>query len=420
MHLEGREPVRDLYDSRECQRPDALVAHGCFQRKRDRSPEGASRRGADRGFWRVRLRVVRATRWRVAFKLEDHGRRGSVGQSKAQAADRPRGRRSVMGRAMIRSDLIQRAKAVRIEDEVERRGIKLVGRIDRSGPCPLCGGKDRFSINTRKQVFLCRGCVARGNVIALVRFLDGCGFLEALEYLTGERAPAPSRPAPAATDAPRDDDRDARALTSAKTTVLGIGRLLGSPGETYLRDARKIVTSAIEDVLERTDGVGWHPAVYFNEPGHALHGRKLGCIVGVMTDPITAMPTGGISRTYIHEGQKVTKAKGLGPAGIVRLSLDEDVLERLHTAEGLETALTGMSIGLRPMWATGSTAIMAKFPVLSGIKALTIIADHDANGAGERAAAEVASRCREAGKEARVWRPKSIGDLNDILIGGAK
>jgi hypothetical protein len=116
-----------------------------------------------------------------------------------------------------------------------------------------------------------------------------------------------------------------------------------------------------------------------------------------------------------REGQKVTKAKGLGPAGIVRLSH-----ERLHIAEGLETALGAMSKGLRPMWATGSTAIMAKFPVLSGIKALTIIADHDANGAGERAAAEVASRWREAGKEARVWRPKSIGDLNDILIGGAK
>jgi Toprim domain/CHC2 zinc finger len=325
-----------------------------------------------------------------------------------------------MGGAMIPSDLIERASAVRIEDEIERRGIKLVGRVDRCGPCPQCGGKDRFSINVRKQVFLCRGCAARGNVIALVRFLDGCGFLEALEYLTGERAPAPSRPAPAATDALRDDDRDARALILARQIAFELRPILGSPGETYLRDARKIVTSAIEDVLERTDGVGWHPAVYFNEPGHALHGRKLGCIVGVMTDPITAMPTGGISRTYIHEGQKVTKAKGLGPAGIVRLSLDEDVLERLHIAEGLETALGAMSKGLRPMWATGSTAIMAKFPVLSGIKALTIIADHDANGAGERAAAEVASRWREAGKEARVWRPKSIGDLNDILIGGAK
>jgi hypothetical protein len=68
-----------------------------------------------------------------------------------------------MGRAMIPSDLIQRAEAVRIEDETERRGIKLVGRIDRCGPCPLCGGHDRFSINIRKQVFLCRGCGARGT-----------------------------------------------------------------------------------------------------------------------------------------------------------------------------------------------------------------------------------------------------------------
>ena len=86
--------------------------------------------------------------------------------------------------------------------------------------------------------------------------------------------------------------------------------------------------------------IGWHPAVYFNEPGHALHGRKLGCIVGVMTDPITAMPTGAISRTYIHEGQQGRQGEDARPpAGIVRLSLDEDVLERLHIAEGLETAL---------------------------------------------------------------------------------
>jgi hypothetical protein len=321
----------------------------------------------------------------------------------------------------IPAHLIERAHAVRIEDETERRGIKLVGRIDRYGPCPQCGGKDRFSINVRKQVFLCRGCAARGNVIALVRFLDGCGFLEALEYLTGERAPEPSRPAPAATDAPRDDDRDARALILARRIAFELRPILGSPGETCLRDARKIKTHAIEDVLELIDAIGWHPAVYFNEPGHALHGRKLGAIISVMTDMITAEPTGAISRTYIHEGLKVGKAKTLGsPAGIIRLSEDADVLEGLHIAEGLETALGAMSKGLRPMWATGSTAIMAKFPILSGIKALTIIADHDANGAGERAAAEVASRWREAGRETHVYLREVLGDFNDVLLETAR
>jgi hypothetical protein len=201
-----------------------------------------------------------------------------------------------------------------------------------------------------------------------------------------------------------------------------MGRLLGSPGETYFRDVRRIDTEAIADVLERIDAIGWHPAVYFNEPGHALHGRKLGAIIAVMTDPVTAEPTGAISRTYLDpEGRKLGKAKTLGsPAGIVRLSLDEDVLEGLHLAEGLETALSAMSIGLRPMWATGSTALMAKFPVLSGIEALTIIADHDANGAGERAASEVASRWREAGKETRIIVRDGIGDINDALAEGGR
>jgi hypothetical protein len=321
-----------------------------------------------------------------------------------------------MGGAMIPSDLIERASAVRIEDEIERRGIKLVGGVDRCGPCPQCGGKDRFSINVRKQVFLCRGCAARGNVITLVRFLDGCTFLEALEYLTGERAPAPSRPPLAATDAPRDDDRDARDLTSAKTIVLGMGRLLGSPGETYFRDVRRIDTEAIADVLERIDAIGWHPAVYFNEPGHALHGRKLGAIISIMTDMITAEPTGAISRTYIHEGRKVGKAKTLGsPAGIIRLSEDADVLEGLHIAEGLETALDVMAEGFRPCWSTGSTAIMAKFPVLGGIEALTIFADHDANGAGLRAASEAANRWETAGREIHVYQRETPGDFNDAF-----
>jgi putative DNA primase/helicase len=231
----------------------------------------------------------------------------------------------------------------------------------------------------------------------------------------------PQTPPRRPTQPPRDDDRDARALMFAKQLAFEMRPILGSPGETYLRDARKIVTSAIEDVLERTEAIGWHPAVYFNEPGHALHGRKLGCIVGVMTDPVTAEPTGAISRTYIHEGRKLGKAKTLGsPAGIIRLSENADVLEGLHIAEGLETALAGMSIGLRPMWAAGSTALMAKFPVLSGIEALTIIADRDANGAGERAAAEVASRWREAGRETHVYLREVLGDFNDVLLEAAR
>jgi hypothetical protein len=180
---------------------------------------------------------------------------------------------------------------------------------------------------------------------------------------------------------------------------------------------RKIDTDAIADVLKRTDAIGWHPGICFNDEGHELHGRRLGAIIGVMTDPVTARPTGAISRTYLGpDDMKVGKAKTLGrPQGLVRLTPDEDVAEGLHLAEGLETALTGMAAGFRPMWSTGSAGLMASFPMLSGITRLTIIADHDASGAGEAAAQEVAGRWRAAGRQVRILRPRAMGDLNDVV-----
>jgi DNA primase len=81
---------------------------------------------------------------------------------------------------------VARARAVPIEREIERRGIHLKGRIDRCGPCPKCGGDDRFAINTEKQVWNCRGCSKGGNVIKLVQHLDGCGFKAACATLAGE------------------------------------------------------------------------------------------------------------------------------------------------------------------------------------------------------------------------------------------
>jgi hypothetical protein len=58
-----------------------------------------------------------------------------------------------------------------------------------------------------------------------------------------------------------------------------------SPGERFLREERHVDTTVIADVLGRTEAIGWHPAVYFNKKGHPLHGQRLGCIVGIMSDP---------------------------------------------------------------------------------------------------------------------------------------
>jgi hypothetical protein len=322
--------------------------------------------------------------------------------------------------------------------DLKRMGRELVG------PCPVCGGHDRFAINDAKGVWNCRGCgLGGGDAISLTMHLEGCGFLEAVEALTGEPRPLPharhrwpylrpeqptGRPSPGegtpgvsrAAWARHSQDDEARDRRSARRIVNGLVAVRGTPGERYLAEVRKIHIESITDVLARTDAIGWHPAVYFNEEGQELHGHKLGCIVGIMTDPITARPTGAISRTYIGpDGLKITKAKTLGrPQGILRLSAGEDVGDGLHLAEGLETSLTAMALGFRPLWATGSTALMRCFPVLPGIEALTILADRDASGAGEEAAQAAARRWRSAGREVRIRRlRKGLGDINDAVRG---
>jgi putative DNA primase/helicase len=58
---------------------------------------------------------------------------------------------------------------------------------------------------------------------------------------------------------------------------------------------------------------------------------------------------------------------------------------------------------------------MAAFPTLLGIEALTLLVDHDANGAGEHAAGQCARRWRDAGKEVIQLMPGELGDFNDLV-----
>src|SRR5262252_809328 len=88
---------------------------------------------------------------------------------------------------------IQRAREAPIEAEILRRGIVLrKSGSERIGPCPKCGGTDRFSINVRDNVWNCRQCKPddiSGDVIGLVMHLDDCGFETAVETLTQEPKP---------------------------------------------------------------------------------------------------------------------------------------------------------------------------------------------------------------------------------------
>jgi Protein of unknown function (DUF3631)/CHC2 zinc finger len=88
-------------------------------------------------------------------------------------------------------DWTARARSVPIADEIHRRGIKL-NRVgdELVGPCPRCGGDDRFGVNVKKNIFNCRKCNVGGDVIQLVEHLDSVDFKTACETLAGPQPKA--------------------------------------------------------------------------------------------------------------------------------------------------------------------------------------------------------------------------------------
>lgn len=90
-----------------------------------------------------------------------------------------------------------RDEAMRISCEswAMRKRWKLAPGIDRAGPCPACGGTDRFAIHTKKNTFNCRGCgISGGGVIDLVMATENVTFIMACEIITGRKASAPIDP----------------------------------------------------------------------------------------------------------------------------------------------------------------------------------------------------------------------------------
>lgn len=88
------------------------------------------------------------------------------------------------------AEWVAEARAVPITAPLDRVGARLKGASgELVGPCPVCGGRDRFAVNLRKRVFNCRGSGECGDVIALTRYLEACDFRVACEILTGRPPP---------------------------------------------------------------------------------------------------------------------------------------------------------------------------------------------------------------------------------------
>lgn len=93
---------------------------------------------------------------------------------------------------------ITEARGVSFETACDRAGVPQAprGKPEYQGPCPRCGGKDRFAVNRKKSVWNCRGCGAGGRdgigLAAHVKHLElsrRADLLEACSIVLGQPVP---------------------------------------------------------------------------------------------------------------------------------------------------------------------------------------------------------------------------------------
>lgn len=250
---------------------------------------------------------------------------------------------------------------------LRRAGSELVG------PCPVCGGTDRFAINLSKNVWLCRNCSVGGDVIFLVMHTENLKFLDACERITGGIAAKPlSAEEQARQDVRREADRlqqeqtaanfrekarrEANAIWKGATPIIGVAPEHGGVAP-YLR-IRGIGGGSIDFgnpdwAAELKLPIRYQPKRAYWNDGQVLHS-------GPAMIAAIQLPDGrfaGVHQTWLDFGQPkgklvlldadgkdlpAKKVLGVKKGCAIRL-FTPDGARRLVMGEGIETTLTAVA-----------------------------------------------------------------------------
>ena len=293
---------------------------------------------------------------------------------------------------------------------------RILGR--RNGPCPSCGGTDRFQYTDKfgEGNYYCRHCGAGGGfkLLQAALGLDFATALRQVESCVGAPTPAPSAPPAVAEPSAQRMRRLAQRLWDEALPVQP-----GDEVDCYLR-RRGLHLRHPPSVLRR------HPALGYYEKNAAGRSCKvadypamLACIQGPDGHAVT------LHRTYLKDGEKapVPDARKVLSAGIngaaVRLC---EPAHELAVAEGIETALAVHLATGKPAWAAVSAGNLEKLWLPEGVRQVCIYADNDADGGfeGQACAYALARRLTRgapgnAARQVRVFLPRQPGhDWADV------
>lgn len=295
------------------------------------------------------------------------------------------------------------------------------------GPCPMCGGKDRYRFEDSNGIgsYYCNGC-GPGDGFKLMDKVCGLSYVDAtrhiLEKFTGVQLD-PNRPTvrvatpakPAVVDlTPKEREKLRKYWTQAKP-------IAGTLAETYLQE-RGLSMENWPNVLRCHPSMGYYEQ---DEDGNPILIGNFPCMLAVLQGPDGRVTT--LHRTYLdpkgHGKADVRSAKKamskVGQAAAIRLF--EVKGDEMAIAEGIETAMAvTMQRGIA-CWATYSSGVMKSFVPPPGVTKVWVYADNDVpdekgRRAGQDAAKELIARLQSEGMMARMVLPAKKGqDFADIF-----
>lgn len=285
------------------------------------------------------------------------------------------------------------------------------------GPCPMCGGKDRFRFDDKdgSGSWICSGCPDRqsGFGIHLVQGVLGLEIgpaLERVEHALGGvaqnlphnqviKATVGKTPEPSTSQKARHIWAEAVAI-KPKSIPAG-----------YLSKRGIVLTSSPTTLRFHSR------LLYLDEDGN-FHGR-LPAMLGLIQEPDgTAC---GVHRTFLSgstlEQAPVPSPKkirgSLADGAAVRLAKHDDVL---GIAEGIETAFSASQLFNVPVWAALTAGGLEKWVPPAGVKEVRIFGDNDFSFTGQAAAFMLARRLKSQGFKVAVRIPQEAGtDWNDLI-----
>jgi putative DNA primase/helicase len=254
---------------------------------------------------------------------------------------------------------------------------------NRHGPCPMCGGKDRFRFDNKdgKGTWICNKC-GSGDGAELVKRVNGVEFKEAakmIDAVVGRVSPV--RPEGLV---PHRDSEQLNALWQAASPLVRYDKVAG--------------------YLERRCGLKEFPS--------CLRWAHPNIMLARVTE--RCGPAVTLHRTWI-EGDKATARKlmpGKLPDSVqVELAPWGPVL---GIAEGIETALSASALFDVPVWAAISAPLLRKWRPPVGVEKVMIFGDNDESFTGQEAAYALA-RALSGDLEVEVKIPSIPGwDWNDV------